>query len=57
MTFTVLGFCEETGRLGAGIATYSLKLSKKGLRSIKVTYAGSSTVDSAKSTTRKIRVR
>ena len=24
MTFTILGFCEETGRLGAGVATYSL---------------------------------
>ncbi|MDB5415679.1 MAG: hypothetical protein JWR10_4014 [Rubritepida sp.] len=29
MTFTVLGFCEETGRLGAGIATYSLGVGAK----------------------------
>ncbi len=29
MTFTVLGFCEETGRLGVGIATYSLGVGAK----------------------------
>ena len=29
MTFTVLGHCEETGRLGVGIATYSLGVGGK----------------------------
>lgn len=29
MTFTVLGFCEETGRLGVAIATYSLGVGAK----------------------------
>jgi uncharacterized Ntn-hydrolase superfamily protein len=29
MTYTVLGYCEETGRLGVGIATYSLAVGGK----------------------------
>ncbi len=41
----------------SGKVSYSLKLKKKGLRSIKVVYTGSSTVAKSTSPTKKIRVR
>jgi hypothetical protein len=40
-----------------GKVSYSLKMPTKGLRSLKVTYAGSSTVSGSSSTTRNIQVR
>lgn len=41
----------------SGKVSYSLKLTKKGLRSIKVVYSGNSTVAASTSPTKKIRVR
>ena len=41
----------------SGKALYSLKLTKKGLRSVKVVYTGNATVAASTSPTKKIRVR